>query len=167
MVNAKIVRMRVTRFYSTQQLAWKKTALSFLPSARSMPLFKIEERPLNCGQLTVLEKNFPGFTIGSDPKEYEQVLVPKPHHFYMGDSPSLIDVSNRSTILHTWNLLHKEQKAYINTIFAVIDILVAELGQINLGDIAARRQVAFDSGYKEPSYRDSFEGETKQRRVVT
>ena len=85
----------------------------------------------------------------------------------MGDPPSLIDVPNASTILHTWNLLHEEQKAYINTMFAVIDILVAELEQINLSNIAARRQVAFDSGYKEPSYWDSFEGETKSRRVVT
>ena len=36
-------------FYSTQQLAWKKTTLSFLSSPRSMSLFKIEERPPNCG----------------------------------------------------------------------------------------------------------------------
>ena len=51
--------------------------------------------------------------------------------------------------------------------FAVIDILVAKLEQINLGDIAARRQVAFDLSYKEPSFWDSFEGETKSRRVIT
>ena len=36
-------------FYLTQQLAWKKTALSFLLSPRSMSLFKIEGRPPNCG----------------------------------------------------------------------------------------------------------------------
>ena len=70
-------------------------------------------------------QNFPGFTIGSDAKEDGQVLVPC--YFYMGDPPSLIDVPNGSAILHTWNQLHEEQKAYINTMFTVIDILVAEL----------------------------------------
>ena len=79
-------------FYLTQQLAWKKTTLSFLSSPRSMSLFKIEERPPNCGWLSVLEKNFPGFTIGSDAKEDGQVLVLC--YFYMGDPPSPIDVPN-------------------------------------------------------------------------
>ena len=51
--------------------------------------------------------------------------------------------------------------------FAVIDILVAELEQINLTDVAARRQVAYELGYKAPSFWDSFEGETKSRRVIT
>ena len=55
----------------------------------------------------------------------------------------------------------------INTIFALIDILVAELEQINLIDVAARRQVAYELGYKEPSFWYPFEGETKSRRVVT
>ena len=90
-----------------------------------------------------------------------------PHYFYMGDPPSLIDVPNGSAILHAWNQLHEEQKAYINIMFAVIDVLVAKLEQINLIDVAARRQVAYELGYKEPSFWDSFEGETKSRRVIT
>ena len=44
---------------------------------------------------------------------------------------------------------------------------MAKLEQINLIDVAARRQVAFELGYKEPSFWDSFEGETKSRRVIT
>ena len=40
---------KILAFYSTQQLVWKKTALSFLSSPRSMSLFKTEERPPNCG----------------------------------------------------------------------------------------------------------------------
>ena len=36
-------------FYSTQHLVWKKTALLFLSSPKSMSLLKIEERPPNCG----------------------------------------------------------------------------------------------------------------------
>ena len=49
----------------------------------------------------------------------------------------------------------------------MIDILVAELEQINLSDVAARRQVAFDAGYREPTFWDLFESETKSRTVVT
>ena len=55
------------------------------------------------------------------------MLHPKPSYFYMSNHPILIDVPNGSAILHTWNWLHEEQKAYINTMFAVIDVSVAEL----------------------------------------
>ena len=55
---------------------------------------------------------------------------------------------------------------YINTMFVVIDILVAELEQINLDDVATRRQLSFEAGFKEPSFWDSFEGQMKLRRVI-
>ena len=87
-------------FYSTQQLAWKKTALSFLSSPKSMSWFKIEERPPNCGWLTVLEKNFPRFTIGAESKEDGQVLHPKPFYLHMNDPPPLFDVKYGLAILH-------------------------------------------------------------------
>ena len=35
--------------YSTQQLAWRKIALSLLPSPKSITLFKVEARPPDCG----------------------------------------------------------------------------------------------------------------------
>ena len=44
-----------------------------------------------------------------------------PLFLHMSDPPRLINVPNGSAILHNWNLLHEEQKAYINTMFAVID----------------------------------------------
>ena len=50
-----------------------------------------------------------------------------PHYFYMGDPPSLIDVATGSAILHNWNQLHEEQKAYINTMFSVI-VLGGQVG---------------------------------------
>ena len=55
---------------------------------------------------------------------------------------------------------------YINTMFAVIDILVAELEDLDLKDIYARRQLSYEAGFKEPSFWDLYEGETKLRRCI-
>ena len=84
----------------------------------------------------------------------------------MGEPPTLADVPNGAPILHVWDKLHEEQKKYINTMFAVIDVLVAELEKMNLQDMYARRQVSYDTGFKEPSYWDSYEGETKLKRCI-
>ena len=101
-------------FYSTQQLSWKKTALSLLSSPQSMTLFKVEERPPNCG----LKKNFPGFTIGAEsPRDQMQEVCPKPCYFYMGDPPTLAYVKNGEPVVCVWNKLHEEQKMYTNTMF--------------------------------------------------
>ena len=59
---------KVLIFYLTQQLVWKYLTV-----------------------LTVLEKNFPGFTIGTDPKEDRQVLHSKPRYLtYMTLPPYLM-----------------------------------------------------------------------------
>ena len=94
-------------FYSTQQLAWKKTALSFLSSPKSMSLFKIEERPPNCGWLIVLEKNFPGFTMGADSKEDALVLHQKPCYFYMWPSHPMSHIQISYTLLYKLGVLVK------------------------------------------------------------
>ena len=47
------------------------------------------------------------------------------------DPPTLADVHNGAPILHVWNKVHEEQKMYINTMFAVIDVLVAELEDLD------------------------------------
>ena len=154
-------------FYSTQHLAWKKTTISLLSSPKSMILCKVETRPPDCGWSTVLEKNFWRFTIGAESQRDDiWEVLPKPCYFYMGDSPTLADVHNGAPILHVWDKLHKEQKMYINTMFAVIDVLVAELEDLDFQDIYVRRQVSYDAGFKEPSFWDSYEGETKLRRCI-
>ena len=62
--------------------------------------------------------------------------------------------------------MHDEQKMYINTMFAVIDILVAELEDLDLQEVYARRQVSYDAGFKEPLFWDLYEGDTKSRRHI-
>ena len=90
---------------------WKKTALSLLSSPRSMTLFKVEERPPNCEWFTVLEKNFPGFTIGAEsPRDEIWKVHPKPYYFYMDDPPTLADVPNGASILCVWDKLHEDKK---------------------------------------------------------
>ena len=51
-------------FYLTQQLAWEKTALSFLSSPRSMSLFKIEERPPIVDNFQYWRRTFQGLQLG-------------------------------------------------------------------------------------------------------
>ena len=50
--------------------------------------------------------------------------------------------------------------------FTVINILVVELEELDLQDMYARRQISKDAGFKEPSYWDSYEGDTKLRRCI-
>ena len=81
---------------------------------------------------------------------------------------TLIDVPDKALILQGSRTIYMKSthECITDTMFAVIDILVAELEGQDLEDIAARRQVSYETGFKGSSFWDSFEGETKSRRQV-
>ena len=116
--------------------------------------------------LQYLRRTFQSLQLEQNPRDEIWRMHPKPHYFYMGDPPTLADVQNGAPILCVWDKLHEEQKMFINTMFVEIDVLVADLEDLDLQDIYARRQVSYDAGFKEPPFWDLFEGETKSRRCI-
>ena len=147
MVNAKVLIMSVMRFwffYSTQQLAWKKITLSLLSWPNSMPILQGRSMTSRLWMTySTWEELSMVYNWSRIPKRWYMGSASKSHYFYMGDPPTLAKVHNGVPILHVWDKLHEEQNMYTNTMFAVIDILVAVFEGLDLKDIYARRQVSY------------------------
>ena len=143
--------------HSLGQLAFKDEALAMLTTNRRFTLYKSTLDPTSKKVCTVarMGEKFELGSVCKDPttgriiddtgrgQDSLVLTVEVPNN--------CIDETNES-VMETWDSLRMKMQKFIFATLEIIDIITNEICNMNLGNIAHERQVAFVKGWKEPSY---------------
>ena len=75
-------------------------------------------------------------------------------------------IETNTDILHTWTNLRSEVRQFMSTILYAVDVIAEGVSDMNIEEVAKKRQTAYKSGWGEPNFHSGDSADSKNNQKI-